>query len=636
MRAARPIALLLVAVLAGAPLPAQAGHSDPARFLRSFVHLTITDAHGDTAGPSSVPIRAVDVNGAVRVTFDPRALTAYLPAAAVAVGGDTTGRRLIMQLLDDLAAYGRLAAELAQSVSQGSAAFDSARARASAWYGSYRRHVVEFFQHQVALQDSSPVDLDVRAARAAEPFMGRDQMGEFTRYLQSEFVRLLREAERDETSQVGMLSLVAWRLTPAGDSVRVGLLGYDTTTAQRATFVSKITTVMSAQENASYAFHQHLAAKVQNVDQLFKTAFGEYRAAAADARAAVMEMAAAIEQSGEAVRTLIRQPDALVNAVPDSAKAAARQVVADVRAVADWLSGILVPIRALREDIRTVVAGEQSPLVLLSTVSMALDTVAAAGGRVRRLEPLVQALTSHLKELGLQLPSVEDLALPDTVLTALTAATAAYGRLQAIVRRARELLPHGHNVERVAAAFNEGWIPRLSLTPRALASAPETEILLAKAGGDRTDGDLLVLRADLLNPDRTPAGTYEWTLRIEKLDLSSRFAAGVGFAGRALARRNPDESLRPIPVLAWVLRHRTRGESGLGRFWNFVDVSPGMHIVTLGGDTQAVQFGIGVSVNLLQDFAQLGLGRNLQPESADDRYYWYFGLGLFKLVRLGQ
>ena len=77
-------------------------------------------------------------------------------------------------------------------------------------------------------------------------------------------------------------------------------------------------------------------------------------------------------------------------------------------------------------------------------------------------------------------------------------------------------------------------------------------------------------------------------------------------------------------------------ESGKGRLWNFFDLSPGVHVVTLSSNSQAVQFGVGLSLNLFQDFLQLGLGRKLQPENADDRYYWYFGLGLFKLARLGQ
>ena len=144
-----------------------------------------------------------------------------------------------------------------------------------------------------------------------------------------------------------------------------------------------------------------------------------------------------------------------------------------------------------------------------------------------------------------------------------------------------------------------------------------------------------MFRADLLNPDRTAAGTYEWTFRLEKLGISSRFAAGLGFAGRVFGKQN-DQALRPVPVLAWVLRQRTRGESGKGRLWNFLDLSPGVHVVTLSGTSQAVQFGAGLSLNLFQDFLQFGVGRKLQPENADDRYYWYFGLGLFKLAHLGQ
>ena len=85
-----------------------------------------------------------------------------------------------------------------------------------------------------------------------------------------------------------------------------------------------------------------------------------------------------------------------------------------------------------------------------------------------------------------------------------------------------------------------------------------------------------------------------------------------------------------------MLRDRTRGESGWQRFRNFVDLSPGIHTVTLSTDTQAIQLGVGVSVNLLHDFLQLGLGRKLQPANRDDRFYWYFGLGLFKLAGVGK
>lgn len=612
-----------------------ASHSDAAQFLRSFVRLRIVNENGDTAGPASRVVKPVDVNGAVRVTFDPAALVAYRPVTA-STAGDTAGRRLILQLLDDLADYGRVASALAQSVGQAPVVFDSARARATRWYGSYRRHVVAFFEHQVRLQEpAAEGDLSVRVAQAAEPYMGREQMGEFVRYLQSELVRLLREAERTEAAPLGTLSLLAWRITPKGDSIRVAIRGYDSAATQNATFVSKISTVMTAEETASAEFHQDLASKVHKVSDLLKTAFKDYVDLAADARASAADLISAVEAVTEALRAVASRPNALVDAVPDSAKAAARRVGADLREISDLVSGIVTPLRGLREDLQSVGTGERNPLAILSTLTEALDTARTLGARVRRLEPLSRSLASHVRELG-SMVTVDNLTLPDTVRQALNAATAAYGRLEEIIRHARELLPHGDNVARVATAFGDDWIERLDLTPRPLASAPETEILITKAGGDRTDGDLLVFRADLLNPDRTPAGTYEWTFRLEKLGISSHFAAGVGFAGRVFGRRNPDEALRPVPVLAWVLRHRTRGESGKGRLWNFFDLSPGVHVVTLSGNTQAVQFGVGLSLNLFQDFAQFGLGRKLQPENADDRYYWYFGLGLFKLARMGQ
>ncbi len=599
------------------------------------MRLTIVNENGDSAQPATRVIRPVDVNGEVRVSFDPAALTAYRPVTA-STAGDTVGRRLILQLLDDLAEYGRIASALAQSVGQAPAAFDSARVRATRWYGSYRHHVVAFFEHQVRLQaPAAEGDLTVRAAQAAEPYMGREQMGEFVRYLQAELVRLLREAERTEGAPLGTLSLLAWRITPKGDSIRVGLRGYDSAAIQNATFVSKISTVMTAEENASAQFHQELASKVHNVGDLLKTAFEDYVDLAADARASAADLISAVEAATEALRAVASRPNALVDAVPDSAKAAARRVTADLREIADLVSGIVTPVRGLREDLQSIGTGERNPLALLSTLTEALDTARALGARVRRLEPLYRTLASHVRELGLMV-TVDNLTLPDTVRQALSAATAAYGRLEEIVRHARELLPHGDNVARVATAFGDDWIERLDLTPRPLASAPETEILITKAGGDRTDGDLLVFRADLLNPDRTPAGTYEWTFRLEKLGVSSHFAAGVGFAGRVFAQRNPDEALRPVPVLGWMLRQRTRGESGRARLWNFFDLSPGVHVVTLTGNSQAVQFGVGLSLNLFQDFIQFGLGRKLQPENADDRWYWYFGLGLFKLARMGQ
>lgn len=628
-------ALALGLGIAAAPAVGQQPHSDAARLLRSYVRLTIVNENGDSAKPASRVIRPVDVNGVVRVTFDPAALTAYRPVTA-STAGDTVGRRLILQLLDDLAEYGRIASALAQSVGQAPAAFDSARARATRWYGSYRRHVVAFFEHQVRLQEpAAQGDLTVRAAQAAEPYMGREQMGDFVRYLQAELVRLLREAERTEGEPLGTLSLLAWRITPKGDSIRVGLRGYDSAAIQNATFVSKISTVMTPEEKASVEFHQELASKVRNVGDLLKTAFKDYVDLATDARASAANLISAIEVAAEALRAAATRPNALVDAVPDSAKAAARRVSADLREISDLVSGIVTPVRGLREDLQSIGTSERNPLAILSTLTEALDTARALGARVRRLEPLYRTLASHVRELGLMV-TVDNLTLPDTVRQALSAATAAYGRLEEIVRHARELLPHGDNVARVATAFGDDWIERLDLTPRPLASAPETEILITKAGGDRTDGDLLVFRADLLNSDRTAAGTYEWTFRLEKLGISSRFAAGVGFEGRVFGQRNPNEALRPVPVLGWMLRHRTRGESGRARLWNFIDLSPGMHVVTLTGNTQAVQFGVGLSLNLFQDFVQLGLGRKLQPENADDRWYWYFGLGLFKLARMGQ
>jgi hypothetical protein len=84
-----------------------------------------------------------------------------------------------------------------------------------------------------------------------------------------------------------------------------------------------------------------------------------------------------------------------------------------------------------------------------------------------------------------------------------------------------------------------------------------------------------------------------------------------------------------------VLRDRKRGDSGKQRLWNFVDPSFGIHTVTLSSD-QGVQIGVGLSLNLMNDFLQAGAGWNLQPVDANDQFYWYVGLGLFKLVGLGK
>jgi hypothetical protein len=613
--------------------PGAGGHTDAARFLQSYLHFTILNANGDSAARSKRLIRPVDVNGSVRVAFDARALADYRPTL-MSVSGDTAGRRLVLLLLDDLAQYGRIASALTRSLSQPAPAFDSASARATQWYDTYFEHIEAFFEHQVRVQDPGATgDLSIRAGEAAQPFMGREKMGSFARYLQSELVRLLRDADQSESGALGMLSLVAWRITPQGDSVRVGLRGYDTTTAQSSSVISKITTVMSADERASLEFHRDVASKVRNVRDVFATASQNYVALAEEARGAINGLVGAARVLQDSIRNALRRPGSALTLVPDSVRPAVTRVKADLRELADSVVAVLRPIQDLQQALRSIGPGDDNPLAVLPNLSNSVNAISGLGPRIGRLGNQTRALAMHIAELA-DLASVADLGLPDTVVAAVTQAITAYRRVESIAKRARDLITPGRNVTGVAAAFDPEWIARLNLTPRAAATAPETEIQITKAGGDRTDGDLLVLRADLLNPDQTGAGSYEWTFRLEKLGLSSRFAAGVAFTGRLGPRA--DDALRPAPVLAWVLRNRTRGESGWGRAWNALDISLGMHIMTLSSETQAVQFGTGLSLNLFQDFLQFGLGRKLQPENADDRWYWYFGLGLFKLAHLGQ
>jgi hypothetical protein len=161
-------------------------------------------------------------------------------------------------------------------------------------------------------------------------------------------------------------------------------------------------------------------------------------------------------------------------------------------------------------------------------------------------------------------------------------------------------------------------------------SATSTDISLVRAGAERGEGDRIVLRADLLGAEGALLASHEWFFAVEKLGWSSRFAAGIGFAGRLNAAA--DQKLRPVPILAWVLRYRTGGDATLARLLNAIDPGIGIHTTTFSSDAQPIQVGMGLTLNLFNDFVQSGVGWKLQPADASDRPYFYVGLGLFKLV----
>ena len=623
----------LVALAACSAPPAvaqQAAPADPRRFLGAYVDLQVLDESGSPAAASPRLIRRVDVNGAIRLRFRHDAFNAF-EAVRPGSAGDTSARRLTLALLTDLETYAAVADSLVRAAALGRAAFKAAADRADRWYGDYTDHVVEYFTLR-ANREQPETDPRLTAARLANPYLGRERMPAFVSLLRQDLQRLFREAAA-ATPDYGTLRIAALRITSKGDTIQVKVPNYDTTAERSPTVIRKISTVMTPEEQAASQYAREASTKVKNIGDLAAYAFSDYAQLASDARSSARDLMEALAAAADSVRASGGRSIVLTGLPPET-RQAATQVEDDLRTTLSWLQELVASSRALQIDLRAVLDARQDPLAFIGAVSRAFESAGTAKTTLARGPGLADSVAAHLRALAAAAPSLDVLTAAVVATAPLNRVVDAYGRLEKVVAHATALVSYGRSLPELAAAFSDDEIRRLKLVSQPVATAPESDILMTKAGGDRAEGDLLVVRAELAAPTGERLATYDWYFQVEKLGWSSRFAAGVGFAGSMTAPN--DQALRPIPVLAWVLRDRTRGESGWQRFRNFVDLSPGIHTVTLSTDTQAIQLGVGVSVNLLHDFLQLGLGRKLQPANRDDRFYWYFGLGLFKLAGVGK
>ena len=602
--------------------------ADARGFLHSYIDPQIVDEGGLRAPSSARLVRPVDANGAIHLQFRHDTLRVFQPVRP-ALASDTAARRLTLALLTDLESYGRVADSLTRSVAQGGAAFQAAATRARQWYKGYTGDVVEYFTLR-AKREQPEREAHLAAAGLAQPYL--EDMPGFVALLQQDVQRLVREAAA-ATPDYGTLRIAALRITPKGDTIQVKVPGYDTTAERSPTVIRKITTEMTPPERAANEYARNASAKVKNVGDLAAYAFSDYAELVADARSSARDLVEALAAAADSLRVSSGR-SMMLSVVPPDAQQAARLVEGDVRTTLSWLRALVDTSRALQVALNAALDARRDPLAFLDAIARAFSSATAARALLARGVPLADSLSAHLEAFALVTPSLDVLAAGAVATAPLNRIVAAYERLQRVASGAGMLLSFGKNLPDLAAAFSDDEIRRLKLVPQPVATAPESDILLVQAGGDRAEGDLLKLHADLIAPAGARLASYEWYFQIEKLGWSSRFAAGIGFAASTTAAS--DHPLRPIPVLGWVLRYRTRGESRAQQFFNFLDPSPGLHTVTLSTDAQAIQLGVGASLNLLHDFLQVGVGRKLQPADRSDRYYWYFGLGLFKLANLGK
>jgi len=468
----------------------------------------------------------------------------------------------------------------------------------------------------------------------------------------AEQIRTLDQRAAARAAAGGLqLRLAAARIRANAPPVPVHLPGYDTYDPLSATPIQRISFTVSSEERARNAADvQATAAIVGLVRTNFKALTDAYKKALNDAKARADAALDAVRQSvarngdlNVPVAMLAKTLNDLAADASEPLKSQLAKAAADTTTLAATVQTTISALTAAQTALAAVpskldgssmnVAAGRPDLVLDNVLGIAAgaqttitSTAAALRAAHDALPPQLAAVESDLRALGANAPAAGNLVV----------ARIRGDLIEAIVAPVRDLdatkliLGALGNRNAAGSAKTAGPVADVSAPQVTTVSNPmPTRLEIPRT--DPKDNDTIDLAAQVLDDANAVVYEEHRSVRVRFYGWHSGLASGLVFVR---AQDTAQENLKPEAAAIWRIVRTPRPWDDDWRHWYYkARPAVGFHSATLhfGGDTNAVQFGLGVSAHLFDDLLQLGYGWNLGVTKS--RGYGYLGLGVMKVLR---
>lgn len=410
------------------------------------------------------------------------------------------------------------------------------------------------------------------------------------------------------------------------------LAGYNDEPVGERSVVEKVVLAVSEEERQLYDAYGRLAVQVgakssagAALREVLEAEFDQRRAALQELAEAAEGLVRSAAGDLEALRGLLDgRVNDLLNEMVEALKAseAGRRTESLVMGFLDPGAGI-IDFSLLQgfSDLSQTLPG-QSPAGALSTLLHLLDRV----GRIPSASTLRgDVWEAHLDSLRALAASVRDLEGPVRNELTRLIGTELGGLPSPVLEEAVQRFLR-------AAAPVRGWLDDLAgrrgtlllsdlPEPRGqrtipLASQADTELDLQRLPPTRTAAEDVLVRFTLLSGDEVVDGGWTDRLRLKAFGWSARTVASLAFI-----RRSGRSTYVPTPVLSWVARYRPWPGSG----GKEIPLSFGLSTATLDfSEEKEVELGLAATVGILDDWALLGYGWNLQETT--ERGFFFFSI----------
>lgn len=294
---------------------------------------------------------------------------------------------------------------------------------------------------------------------------------------------------------------------------------------------------------------------------------------------------------------------------------------------------LAIKIRSLREP--------TSERELLTTVRTIIESdigkaLSDTGSIITKLKQTVNEFENKIKDLKENIEMIDSIKEEEVA----SLARDVSGLLEDLLASSKQLLDVAH----LLSQSREKGINELSQAAGllsgveggqwntyavALRNARDSSIDMNTVSGE--EGDSLVFSAELLKHDKA-------TGQDDRINsASTRFSIGsLGWSAHVsgdllFVRRRGTDRFVTATGISYVFRYRPWSEETSGKkFWSVLNPGFGLNIAALNFPGDAVQVGIGGTLNLLQGLINIGGGYNLQAEN--DRGYFFIGIGFTGLI----
>jgi hypothetical protein len=368
-------------------------------------------------------------------------------------------------------------------------------------------------------------------------------------------------------------------------------------------------------------------------------------AAALETQRALAEQKMTLNQLGDRIRTAVSERvaslrthlEALV-ATADFGKLAellkkhdgARTAAAALNDLHSAFALVRTECAPVLESVRSLGPAPAADRVIVA-VARAVPCAAAVRGAVDRSRQQVAILNAARPEL-LALLSDTSRAQLDRLTSVLESADVVSGTL--------ELLAEGDSIVPTAE-----WAPAEKYADRELGEIADTQIELVRTS--REEGDHIFVQGMLVHAvDGTTLREFAgFRFRIVTAGASVTVSPAA-IVVRSFRQASNQDRFRPAGAAVAALHFQMWRKDGdahpkRGRaLWNALNPGIGVHLATLSlGEVEddgtakgsGIELGVGATLQLVGDLLQIGAGWDFQA----DRGYWYLGLGLHTLTRLG-